>query len=101
LVTIYWTDESKRWLKEIFDYLAEDNRIVAYRVITGIIQKIDLIKQFPLMGQPMLEYSEHNIRFLLYGHYRIVYLVISDLRIDILGIYHGSLDIKKHLFKIE
>ena len=40
--------------------------------------------------------SSRNVRILLYGHYRIAYLVKVDGNIDVLGAFHGSLDITKY-----
>ena len=97
MVKIFWTDESIRWLKEIHNFIAEDNEKIAKKVISEIIEKTEKLTTFPLMGQKLNDWPNENIRMLLYGHYRIVYLVISDIRIDILGIYHGALDLKKHL----
>ena len=34
--------------------------------------------------------------FLLYEHYRITYLVKPDGDIDILGVFHGALDIDRY-----
>jgi plasmid stabilization system protein ParE len=42
------------------------------------------------------EASKRNVRILLYGHYRITYLVKADGDIDILGVFHGALDIGKY-----
>ena len=39
-----------------------------------------------------------HVRILLHGHYRIAYLIKSDDSIDILGVFHGALDIDKYLF---
>jgi len=47
----------------------------------------------------LVEWENENIRMILYGHYRIVYKIVTEKRIDILGVYHGTLDIKKH-FKL-
>ncbi len=49
------------------------------------------------MEQKLTNWPDDNIRMILYGHYRIVYIVKSENRIDILGVYHGSLYLKKHL----
>jgi toxin ParE1/3/4 len=38
-----------------------------------------------------------EIRILLYGHYRIAYLLKKDKRVEILGVFHGSLDIDRYL----
>ena len=37
-----------------------------------------------------------EIRILLYGHYRIAYLVKPDL-VEILGVFHGALDIQRYI----
>ncbi len=34
---------------------------------------------------------------LLYGHYRVAYLIKEDQTIDILGVFHGALDIDRYL----
>lgn len=36
------------------------------------------------------------MRILLYGHYRIAYLVKDD-GVEILGVFHGALDIERLL----
>jgi plasmid stabilization system protein ParE len=33
---------------------------------------------------------------LIFGHYRIAYLVKPDGNVDILGVFHGALDISKY-----
>jgi toxin ParE1/3/4 len=44
------------------------------------------------------EIRDREIRILLYGHYRIVYLLRdSQQNIDILGVFHGSMDIETRL----
>jgi toxin ParE1/3/4 len=97
MVKINWTDESLAWLKEIHDFIALDNENISKRVITEIIERTEILKDFPLIGQRLQDWPDENIRMILYGHYRIVYSVVSDERVDILGVYHGALDLKKHL----
>jgi plasmid stabilization system protein ParE len=41
--------------------------------------------------------SSRTVRILLYSHYRITYLIKPDGNIDILGVFHGSLDIDRYL----
>jgi plasmid stabilization system protein ParE len=40
--------------------------------------------------------SRRHVRILLYGHYRIAYLIRDDGNIDVLGVFHGSLDISRY-----
>ncbi len=97
MVKLFWTDESLRWLKEIHDYIAQDNENIAKQVINEIIDKTEVLIDFPSIGQKLNDWPDENVRMILYGHYRIVYSVVSDIRVDILGVYQGSLDLKKHL----
>ena len=40
--------------------------------------------------------SDEPLRILLYGHYRIGYRIKADKEIDILGVFHGALDIDRY-----
>lgn len=97
MVDINWTYEAELWLKEIYDYIAEDNKEVAKRVVSEIYDKVQILKIFPKIGYKYLENIDEDIRILLYGHYRIAYFIKDDKNIDILGVFHGSLDIQRYL----
>ncbi len=90
---INWTAEAEAWLQDIFSYIAQDNAVVAERVIFEIYDKAQILKDFPEMGYRYRSEPEGDIRILLYGHYRIAYLIKKEHdQIDILGVFHGSLD---------
>lgn len=40
--------------------------------------------------------SRRNVRILLFGHYRIAKHVKDDGNIEVLGVFHGSLDITRY-----
>jgi len=98
MVDINWTYEAEKWLKDIHDYIALDNPLAAKRVIKGIYDKAQILKKFPKIGHKYHSDFKKDIRILLYGHYRIAYLIKPDRDIDILGVFHGALDIDKYLF---
>ena len=52
---------------------------------------------YPHIGYTYRQAEEGEIRVLLYGHYRIAYLVRNDNHIDILGVFHGALDIDRYI----
>ena len=93
--TIVWTEEAQRWLKDIFDYIATDNPVAAYQTVQGIYDRVQSLADFPHMGQ-RYSGSAREVRILLFGHYRIAYLIKPDDGIDILGVFHGALDISKY-----
>ena len=41
--------------------------------------------------------DEGEIRVLLYGHYRIAYLLRTPSRLDVLGVFHDALEIERYL----
>ena len=98
MAEIRWSKEAVRWLKEIYHYIAEDNSEAADKIIEEIYLKVEIRKRFPESGYRYARYPEFHIRIMLYGHYRIVYLIHADKSIDILGVFHSSLDMDKYLF---
>ncbi len=97
MAKIRWTPEAEKWLREIYKYIAQDNRDAAKKVVDGIYNKVQLLKDFPKIGYKYREEMEGEIRILLYGHYRIAYLVREGDVIDVLGIFHGAMDLDRYL----
>jgi plasmid stabilization system protein ParE len=96
MAEIVWTAQAERWLRNIYDYLSAENPAAAARVVEGIFDKAKVLHRFPLVGYRYRAEPEGEIRILLYGHYRIAYLLRSSGRIDILGVFHGALDIERY-----
>ena len=80
MAEIRWTEEAHRWLRDIYDHIAADNPTAAQEVVHGIYEKAQVLRRFPEIG-----------------HYRIAYLVRSLSTIDILGVFHGALEIERYL----
>ncbi|NIR48827.1 MAG: type II toxin-antitoxin system RelE/ParE family toxin [Aliifodinibius sp.] len=99
MARINWTAEAEKWLQEIHDYIAADNPQAAARTVDAIYHKAQLLVKFPQMGYRYEQIADQEVRILLYGHYRIAYLIKTNQDIDILGVFHGALDITRHLFK--
>jgi toxin ParE1/3/4 len=97
MAEIIWTEEAERWLKDIHDYIAQDNPAAAEEVLSGIYQRAQILLEFPEIGYKYRSEPEGDIRILLYGHYRIAYLIKGKDRVDILGVFHGALDIDRYL----
>ena len=95
MAIIAWTEEAQRWLEDIFEYIAADDSHAAARTVQGIYERAQILKEFPDIGH-RYHASPRNVRVLLYGHYRIAYLVRNDGNIDVLGVFHGSLDITRY-----
>lgn len=95
MAEINWTAEAQQWLEDIFEFIALDDPKAAERVVTGIYDRAQTLRDFPKAGY-RYEGSRRHVRILLYGHYRIAYLLKDDENIDILGVFHGALDIGRY-----
>lgn len=98
MAQIAWTAEAQIWLRDIYDYIAADNPAAAECVILAIYDSVQVLKEYPRIGQRHLYVADREVRILHYSHYRIAYLIRADTRdIDILGVFHGALTIERYL----
>ena len=92
---LIWTPEARWWLREIYDYISRDRPDAAHKVVRGIFDRAHLLLEFPEMGHLHSPRRYPGVRILLYGKYRIAYL--NRENIYVLGVFHGALDLKRHL----
>lgn len=76
MVNINWTNEAEVWLEDIFNFISEDSKKIAKKVVKEIFEKVQILQMFPKLGYKYYE-DDENLRILLYGHYRIAYLIID------------------------
>ena len=95
MAQVVWTVEARRWLQEIYDYIAADNEEAAYRTVLAIHERAEILLTFPEIGYR--HRARPDVRVVLYGHYRIAYLVTPARDVEILGVFHGALDIGRYL----
>ncbi|MEM8546620.1 MAG: type II toxin-antitoxin system RelE/ParE family toxin, partial [Pseudomonadota bacterium] len=74
MAELNWTAEAVCWLRDIFEYIEADNPVAARQVVEGIYGRAQLLLEHPEIGY-RYENSSRNVRILLYGHYRIAYLI--------------------------
>ncbi|MCB9953844.1 MAG: type II toxin-antitoxin system RelE/ParE family toxin [Planctomycetaceae bacterium] len=97
MAEVVWTLEAARCLEDIHDYIAADNPSAADRVVTGIYEKVQLIGAHPRLGQRYEPIADREVRQTIYGHYRIAYLIVDEQHIEVLGVFHGAMDIGRYL----
>ena len=95
MAEIVWTLEAARCLEDVHDYIAADSPAAARKVVSGIYEKIQLLQTHPRLGQRYEPISDREIREILY--YRIAYVLQKEERVEILGIFHGAMDIERYL----
>lgn len=89
---VHWTDTAEGHLDAIYDYLAQDSRQYAKRMVDRLTGRSRQIANHPLSGRRIPEYDFKQIREVIEGSYRSIYHIKSD-RIDVIAIIHGAMDI--------
>ncbi|MEW6196750.1 MAG: type II toxin-antitoxin system RelE/ParE family toxin [Bacteroidota bacterium] len=91
---LLWAKEALIRLQEIEEYISKDNPVVAIKFVDKLISAAETITANPEKGRIVPELSLENIRELLFGNYRIVYLIKQN-SINILTVFEGHQLLKK------
>ena len=88
---IYWTDFSKKKLKNIFNYYKEKASLnVARTLVIGITKEATKLKKQPTIGQEeeLLENDPRDFRYLVFKNYKIIYWTnLAKNRIEIFDVF--------------
>lgn len=86
---VLWTDAAIAQLHAIYNYVATTSPEYALRLIDRLTKRSVQIATFPFSGRMVPEYELNEIRQVLEGSYRIIYLIKdSDKQIEVLAIIH-------------
>jgi len=88
---VEWSGPAKRDLKQIHDYIAQDSRYYAKRVVRNIREKSQTLEPFPNAGRVVPEINDPDVREIFVYSYRLIYEV-KPKRVEILAIVHGKRD---------
>ena len=83
------TEKAEKQLDQIFDYIASDSTLYAYRTVGQIIESAESLPPHPRKGRKVPEYEWEDIREVFHNPYRIIYLLKEDT-IEILSVIHGA-----------
>ena len=86
---VKWTETARANLRQIFDYINGDSSYYARKVVTKIVDKAEILNEFPEMGRMVPEIMNTNIRELIVFSCRIIY-ENSQGEIKILAVIHGK-----------
>ncbi|NES24466.1 MAG: type II toxin-antitoxin system RelE/ParE family toxin [Symploca sp. SIO3E6] len=86
---INWTSQALADLEAIGDFIARDASGFAQIFVERVFEAVERLESFPRSGRIVPEIGQEEIREIIFGSYRIVYLV-SDNEISILTVFHSS-----------
>nr|MBF0223348.1 type II toxin-antitoxin system RelE/ParE family toxin [Desulfobulbaceae bacterium] len=85
---VIWSPLAIDRTTEIAGYIAQDNSTAATNWVENLFDKVQLLKSSPKSGRIVPETHRDDIRELIYGNYRIIYLIEKE-KISVLTIRHG------------
>jgi toxin ParE1/3/4 len=95
MVKVVWTHSAIQALEDIGEYIANDSDKYAKIVVQQLFESTDILEAYPKAGRIVPEFRNKRIRELIRMNYRIVYLIVSLERIDVLTVHHSARLLKK------
>lgn len=88
---ISWSARARRDIRNLRVYIAKDSPYYARRFVDQLVTSVDRLSEHPYSGRTVPEIEREDVREILFQHYRIIYLIGSDV-IHILTVLHGRRD---------
>jgi len=82
---VVWTARARARLRQIYNYIAQDQPLNAERVVDRITLRAWQLSEQPRSGRMVDDYQRDDIRELIERPYRLIYLIHPD-RIEILTV---------------
>lgn len=90
MVKLNWTDRAIDDLHSIAEFIGSDSEKYARITIERLRERARQLIYHPLSGRCVPELEDPDVRELVLGSYRIIYLVVSPNRVDILTVHHSA-----------
>ena len=88
---VLWTESALAQLQAVHDYLAQTSPEYALRMIDRLTKRSIQIARFPFSGRMVPEYELNEVREVIEGPYRIIYLIDPELqKVGVLAVIHSS-----------
>ncbi len=89
-MTVNWTETALADLRNIESYFARHSPHYAQSVIDRIFDTTADLATQPHLGAVVPEYEDESLRELFIDPYRVVYRIVDERRLDVVGVVHAS-----------
>ena len=89
MAEVIWTIKAVEQVEQIGSYIEKDSPFQARRVVQLIIKETRKRREHPRIGKMVPEVQEDAYRELRVFSYRILYKILAENRIAIVGVVHG------------
>ncbi len=88
---VLWTDAAIAQLHAIHSYVAQTSPEYARRIVDRLTRRSMQIAVFPFSGRMVPEYELNEVREVIEGSYRLIYLIKEDDdQIEVLAAIHSA-----------
>jgi toxin ParE1/3/4 len=89
MAEVRWTNQSLDDINNIAEFIAKDSVRYATLQVERFFELSEILEQQPNAGRVVPEFHDETLRELILGNYRLIYLLVSKDRIDILTVHHS------------
>jgi len=89
MAEVIWTIKAVEQVEQIGSFIERDSPFQARRVVQLIIKETRKLREYPRIGKMIPEVQEDRYRELRVFSYRILYQILNEDRIAIVGVVHG------------
>lgn len=86
---VHWTDTAAAHLTALHNYIALDSQFYARRLVDRLTSRSKQLARFPRSGRMVPEYEQEDVREVIEGAYRIIYMILAH-QIDVLAVVHSA-----------
>ena len=89
MAEVIWTVKAVEQIEEIASFIGKDSPFQARRVVQLIVKETRKLKEHSRVGKMVPEVQEDKYRELRVFSYRILYRILDENRIAVIGVVHG------------
>ena len=89
MVEVRWTPQAVEDLDAIAEFIGQDSEHYETLFVMNALEVVERLKDHPHIGRIVPEITEPSLREIVFGNYRIIYRIHTEL-VEILTVYHGA-----------
>jgi toxin ParE1/3/4 len=97
---IIWSNRAYEDLESVFEYIARDSKKYARIQVETIVNKIESLIEYPLIGRSIPELSFSGYREVIASNYRVIYRYNNE-RVYVVAITHSRRSLDKVVSKCD
>ena len=90
MAEVIWTIKAVEQVEQIGAFIEKDSAFQARRVVQLIVKETRRLAEHPRIGKMIPEVQEDRYRELRVFSYRILYKILDEGKIAIVGVVHGQ-----------